>query len=928
MAAELVLFTLLGLGTGAVYAGLGVALVATYRSSRVVNFAQGAIAMWGAFVYLGLRSSGTLYLPLVGLPSAVRLGGPAPIWVALLGAVVSTVVVSLVAYLVVFLPLRKAPDLSKVIASVGVMMVVEAIATVQFGSQEAVVPSFFPAGSLKVLGKPVPIDLLAISASVSVLAALVWAYFSHTRAGWATTAATESERDLALLGWRPATVEALAWAVSGAVSGLVGVLVAPMIGVDTVDYTLFVVPALAVALAGRLSSLPVACVAGFILGILQSEIAYLATMSWFPSWASTGAGEALPLIAIVAILSFGGRRWPRVVDPSAKIQVARPRATLPGLAGLAVIGVLALLLTSGTTRFGVIESLAAVPIMVSFVVLTGMTGQISLAQVTLAGIAALVLSKLAALASLPFPVPVVLGTAAAVAVGLVVALPALRIRGTQLAIVTIALAVAVQEFVFSNPSIVSGTVNLIAPASFPGLDLAARQGSDVARLDFGILALLVALVASAVALNLGRSAMGLRLLAVRASEPAAASLGVDVTGAKLMSFGLSAGLAGLGGCMVGYSFGQFSEGAFDVLAAGLPFLAFAYLGGISSVAGAVVAATLVPGGIVVALLSGVGTALGEYYLLASGLVLVVAAISYPQGMAGAVHRLVAARRPPQPVWEGGSGTGWQPGRGALGPRPGASLSVAGLRVAYGGTLALDGVAMEISAGSVLGLIGANGAGKTSLIDAVTGFTPARGSVRYCGDEILGLPPHRLARLGIVRTWQTPVPLGELALWEEMVVAGDRLRPFGVARDVLRPVATRRLRGTAQLVLSQMGIEDLAGKSSSELSAGQLRLAGIARTLMARPTVLLLDEPAAGLDPSESRQLARRVRQLAGSGLAVLVVDHDMEFVFGSCDRVVVLDLGRVVTEGSPEVVRASAELRSAYLGPASSMGRDPGPAVA
>jgi ABC-type branched-subunit amino acid transport system ATPase component/branched-subunit amino acid ABC-type transport system permease component len=920
MGGDLLLFALLGLGTGAVYAGLGVGLVITHKGSGVVNFAQGAVAMWGAFVYLGLRTTGRLYLPVVGLPASIGLGRALPVWAALLLAVASGAGVSLLAYFLIFYPLRRAPDLSKVVASVGLMMLLEAVATVQFGSQEAVVPSFFPTGSLRLAGQPVPVDLLAISAAVVLITAAVWAYFSFTRLGWATVAVARGERDLALLGWRPARIAAGAWTLSGAVAGLVGVLVAPVIGVNTVDYTLFVVPALAVALAGRLGSLPVTCLAGLALGMAQSVIGYLQTLSWFPSWASSSAGEALPLLLIVLVLALRGRRLAAANVATALVVAVRPRHTVGPAVALGLVGLLGLLLGGGAVRFGVIETLAALPLMLSYVILTGLAGQISLAQVTLAGISALTLTKLGAAASLPFPLPVLVSALAATAVGLVIALPALRIRGIQLAIVTLAFAVAIEEFVFNNPVLVSGTVNPVPPARLPGLNLAVRQGANVAQMGFGVLALVVVVLLVAVTLNLARSRTGLRLLAVRSSETVASSVGVNVTAAKLTAFALASFVAGVSGSLIAYSYGQFSAGSFDVLAAGLPFLAFAYVGGIGSALGAALASALAPAGVVVTLVSGVGTALGQYYLLASGLALIGAAIAYPEGMAGAIHRLYLAQRSrPEPAASPQPPP--RPPLPALIPAPEGRerlLRVQNLSVRYGGVVALDGVELEVGRGQVVGLIGPNGAGKTSLIDAITGFTPAGGSARLGGGELLGLPPHKVARRGVLRTWQTPVGFRGLSVWEDLSVAGARSRPL--ALELIVPERPGAVRAAAEFALSQVGAAELAGLSTEQLSAGQQRLVGIARVLMRQPRLLLLDEPAAGLDAGESARLAVVVRQLAAPGVGLLLVDHDMDFVFASCDYVYVVDFGRLIAEGPPGEVRANPTVMAAYLGASSPSG--------
>ena len=307
---------------------------------------------------------------------------------------------------------------------------------------------------------------------------------------------------------------------------------------------------------------------------------------------------------------------------------------------LVAAGVAALLLTEGSYRFGVITSMIVALMALSLVVLTGFVGQISLAQAAFAGSAGFVLSKIGT--GLPFPLPLLVAALAATALGLLVAVPALRVRGVQLAVVTLAAGVAIEQFVFQNPKLTPTTGNLIPDPRIFGVDLAVRRGADLARWQFGILVLVVLALAALAVANLGRSGTGRALLAVRSNERAAASVGVDVAAAKLIAFGMSAFLAGLGGALIGYSRGQLSATSFGV-SVSLTLLAFAYLGGITSIGGALVAGTLAPLGIGYVVLDRTAD-LGEHYLLVSGVLLVATAILNPGGIADGVRRRAAALR--------------------------------------------------------------------------------------------------------------------------------------------------------------------------------------------------------------------------------------------------------------------------------------------
>jgi branched-chain amino acid transport system permease protein len=635
---EHLLFLIVGLGAGAAYAAIAMALVTTYRGTGVINIAQGAMAMWAAFVYDELRRQGDLVLPV----GRVHLGEGLSTWPALVVGVATAALLGLILHLVVFRPLRSAPPLAKVVASVGVAITLEALVVLRFGTGRRAVPPALPDDPVRVGALTFSRDRIWFAAVVVAIAVMLWAYGRFTRAGLATRAAAESERGAILLGYSPDRLAAATWVLAAVVGGAVAVLVSPTVGLEPVTWTMMVVPGLACALVGRLTSVGVACVAGLALGAIESEITLLSARDWWPEWATVGVAQTLPLLVIVAALFLLGRHLPArgaaTADPLPTVPMPRVRAPVVG--ALVAAGVAALLLTEGSYRFGVITSMIVALMALSLVVLTGFVGQISLAQAAFAGSAGFVLSKIGT--GLPFPLPLLVAALAATALGLLVAVPALRVRGVQLAVVTLAAGVAIEQFVFQNPKLTPTTGNLIPDPRIFGVDLAVRRGADLARWQFGILVLVVLALAALAVANLGRSGTGRALLAVRSNESAAASVGVDVAAAKLIAFGMSAFLAGLGGALIGYSRGQLSATSFGV-SVSLTLLAFAYLGGITSIGGALVAGTLAPLGIGYVVLDRTAN-LGEHYLLVSGVLLVATAILNPGGIADGVRRRAAALR--------------------------------------------------------------------------------------------------------------------------------------------------------------------------------------------------------------------------------------------------------------------------------------------
>jgi branched-chain amino acid transport system ATP-binding protein len=242
------------------------------------------------------------------------------------------------------------------------------------------------------------------------------------------------------------------------------------------------------------------------------------------------------------------------------------------------------------------------------------------------------------------------------------------------------------------------------------------------------------------------------------------------------------------------------------------------------------------------------------------------------------------------------------------------LVVEDLRVTYGGVIAVDGVSLGVAEGEIVGLIGPNGAGKSSLIDALTGYhPPSAGQVTFDGVSIKGARPYAIARRGLIRTFQSVELFDDLTVEENLLVAAEQPSFFTVLRDLVRPPRGRRNENVAW-AQEACGLDDVADRLPSQLSHGRRKLVGVARALAMRPRLVLMDEPAAGLDNEESIALGERVAALPGRGVSVLLVDHDMGLVLSLCDRIVVIDFGRVIASGRPDEIRDSREVIEAYLG--------------
>ncbi|MCT1354573.1 branched-chain amino acid ABC transporter permease/ATP-binding protein [Gordonia sp. p3-SID1431] len=894
-------FLVLGLGNGAVFAALGLALVMTFKSSGVVNFATGAVALYAAYTYAFLRQ-GELLNPIPGFPATISLGSELGVAAALLISVAVAAFLGVILYLLVFRPMRAAPALAKAVAAIGLMLVIQALIALRVGENAPSVGPIFKVDTFTIGSSAVPTDRLMLAVVIVGLAICAGLVLRYTRFGVATEAAAESEKGALVTGLSPDRIAVANWALSSATAGLGGVLIAPIVPLNPVAYTMFIEPALAAALVGNFTAISITVGAGLVIGMLQSEATKLqTTWDWMPD---AGVAEAVPLILIIGFLLIRGRPLPGrgAVTRNDLGRSPRPnRLVIPGIVGV-VVAVLALVTTSGSLRLAVIATMIYAIIALSQVVVTGYAGQVSLAQLTLAGVGAYALSRLTNDLNIPFPLAPLLAACAAMVIGVIVGLPALRVRGLPLMVATLALAVFCEAFWFRNPSLNGGLQG--APVESPsifGIDLGIGAGEGYPRIAFGILCLVVlTLVAYGVA-ALRRSGLGASMLAVRANERSAAAAGINVGATKLIAFAIASFLAGLGGSLLAYQQTLATAGSYAVFA-GIGLFAVFYIAGVTSISGAVLAGIIAPGGLMY-FAADKYASFGDYYMLVSGVLLVLTVVTSPDGVIGYLHKIPmpARRRAPQSAHDVAPAAPTPP---VTPPSGQVLLSARDVTVRYGAVTAVDGVSFDLRSGEIVGLIGPNGAGKTTLIDAISGFANADGTVTLGGTTLNGLAPHRRSRAGLGRTFQDIELYGELSVAENLAIAARRA-PGDTAENV-------------RTVLRMLEISHLSDVVAADLSQGQRQLVAVARVLAGQPEVALLDEPAAGLDSTESRWLGDRLRAARAHGVSMVLVDHDMDLVLSLCDRVIVLDLGSVIAEGTPDEIRRSPAVVNAYLGTPSS----------
>jgi ABC-type branched-subunit amino acid transport system ATPase component/ABC-type branched-subunit amino acid transport system permease subunit len=893
---EVIRFALLGFGVGALYALASQGLIVIYRGSGVLNFALGAIGLVGAYLEYELtQNHGWAFIP------ALMLG------------VLASAVIGALVHLLIMRPLRHVSPIVRVIATLGVMVTIQAIAVLRYQADPRFVPSALPVHIWKITGTIVITSDRVILLGIAALLTLgLWLLYRYTRFGLGTTAVAENQRAAASLGWSPDRIATLNWTLGSALAGLSAILIVPIVTLQPQVLTNLVLAATAAALVAGFRSFPIAFAAGLVMGIAQTEADRYITQP--------GVGDSIPFILIVVWMLIRGQALPLrdyLLQRLPTIGSGRPN--WPGI----VFGVCVAAVLIGTTPPIWIDAFTVTfcvgIVLLSIVVLTGYAGQLSLAQFAIAGFGAYVAGRLMAADGLPFWLGVLVGTLAAVPLGVLFAIPAVRARGINLAIVTLGLGSALELILFDNQNLtggVSGTI--INPPNILGLNINAA--SHPSRYGLFVVACFV-VVALAVA-NVRRGRTGRRMIAVRTNERAAAALGISVRGAKLYAFGLSAAIAALGGILIAFTSTAVTYPNFTNFRS-ITDVGLAVVGGIGYLVGPLIGGTLTPGGIDQQLLQSISGGLVKWVPLIGGVSIIVLVLLNQNGiakesiaqlawirtkLATLLHLRLLAPRPR-------AKTVLPPFAGVEKVAP-QTLEATDITVRFGGTTAVDGVSLTVRPGRIVGLIGPNGAGKTTFIDAVTGFTRPEGQLRLDGHSINRWSPVRRARAGLGRSFQSLELFEDSTVFDNLRAASDPRDAGSYVRDLVYPFAPA-LPGQVLSAIKEFRLEDDLDRLVEDLSYGKRRLLAIARAVATRPGILLLDEPAAGLGEVESAELAHLVKRLASDwGMGILLVEHDMNFVMSVCDELVVLDFGRKISEGTPSQVRSDPAVIAAYLGEA------------
>jgi branched-chain amino acid transport system permease protein len=575
-----------------------------------------------------------------------------------------------------------------------------------------------------------------------------------------------------------------------------------------------------------------------------------------------------------------------------------------------------------------IPLIAVLALVVSGVNLSfGYAGELQLGQVFMFALGAYVSMSLAVRGFTDVVALMLIGGIAAVLVGVIVALPSLRIGGWSLALASFFLVITIPDLVTLFGKYTGGLNGLF------GIPNPTLFGNALGTVGLYEVTTVTLVLWFACYRNLVTSRYGVVFRTLRESAVLTRSLGFSPLRLKTTVYALGAFPAGVAGCLYGYVTLILEPSSFG-LTLGIGAVAASVLGGVESVYGIAIGAAILQLG------PEKSAAFANYAPVAYGAFLVIAAILLRGGVALVGKRGVArvadwiepAQDPPTvPPWSEASQRPAELGNGRpatgeashhvpeLRPLPGKRLEVVAVKKTFGGVAALQGVSLTAEPGEVLALIGANGSGKTTLMNVICGYhSPQEGSVKLDGEEISGLRPEQIARLGVARTFQTPVIPRGITVRDAVASGRYRGDHAGVFSAILRLPkywrAQRADRHAAIELLELVGLGELAGVEAAALPLGKRRLVEVVRAVCARPGLVLLDEPASGLNEEEVETLARLVRDLAATGATVVVIEHNFRFVTTVSRVVHVLHLGRSIAHGSPDAVASERQVIESYLG--------------
>ncbi len=907
-------FIVIGIATGSVYGLAATGLVLTYKTSGIFNFAYGALAALSVFVFYFLHTEHGMAWPLAAALCLLVLAPLEGLGMELLART-----------------LEPVGDTLKVVATVGLLLVVLGIGQLWYGNNSSsTVPQFLPQESIPIGGVEVGWDQIIV-VIISVLASGgLFYFFRHVRLGAAMRGVVDNPDLVSMTGENPVRVRRWAWIIGMVFASMAGLLLAPSLNLDVLVITMLVVQAFGAAAIGYFSSLPLTFVGGIFIGVVGAlSTKYAVSISWL-----SGLPASLPFIILFVVLVItpkGKLAQRRVVHslPVQKSWYAPTRVRL--LFGAVVVVALAFVPSVVGTNLSIwSNALIDVILFLSLGLLVRSAGQISLCHLAFAAVGAAAFGHFTDSYHLPWLVALILASLVAVPVGAIVSIPAIRLSGVFLALATFGFGILLEQMFYTTTLMFGPTTSGI-PAPRPDYSIGPWHMATDSGYYYVLLVFALLTVGAIIGIHQGR--MGRLLAALSDSPTALETHGTTTNVVRVLIFCISAALASLSGALlavlfnysVGSNYSSFNSLILVALVVisvcGVPWYgliaAFGY--------------TIIPGYVTI-------SNINIYLEIVFGFFATTYAMqrdkipSVPQRLRDVLDRW--GGRPPEPESAGEEGRravreGHPKAEDAVAaatahlaavaePARGPGIEVHHLAVYFGGLHAVEDVSLGAPMGLITGLVGPNGAGKTTTFNACSGLIkPTSGRVLLHGDDVTTIGPAGRSRLGLGRTFQRAELFNSLTVRENVALGREAFLAGGNPRTQL--MSSRRDDATiARAVAEAIELTDigaLAGLQAGLLPTGQRRMVELARVLAGPFSVLLLDEPSAGLDGAETQKFGQILQTaVAERGMGILLVEHDMALVRQVCQNIFVLDFGRLIFEGTPQEMLASATVRAAYLG--------------
>jgi ABC-type branched-subunit amino acid transport system ATPase component/branched-subunit amino acid ABC-type transport system permease component len=948
---EYVQYVLSGLSLGCIYALVALGIVLIVNVTGVYNFALGNYVMFGGLIMYGTAGAGGWSVPLAILVTIAAVAG-----------------IALLQERLTIAPVRgKLGPLGLLITTLGVGSVLQGAALAIWGEYTKSVPAF-SSGSFVLLGAHLSYQTLYVWGGTLICLAAIVSLFRFTDLGRAMRASAINPVAARLYGIRIGSTSMMAFVLAGALAGVIAAVTVPLTSASWnagLDVTL--VAFIAAALAG-FTSPGRAVLFGLALGVLESlsagkisseyrlAIVYGTLIVFLLGRDLIGRDGVLQRMsklsrvkgetdeAVLALQQRIRERTAAFVERLEGGATAKPRGVFDGVGPRSLLPIVllaaAFFVPSLSSDLG-FQS-AATYIVLGAVgatglgLILGLAGQLSLGHAVffiIGGYGVAILTVKSGWGLLPASVVAV---AASIVVAYVIGRLTVRLSGFNLALATlaiqlIALVVAAQQY----------------PQGITGLPIMHLFGTEfIDAKQFFYLGMGILCVCLLIARNIWVSQTGLALRAVGRDEEAAESLGLDVSKLKIRILVLGAAMASLAGVLWAI-YGNFAtQTSWDVTFT-ITLLTYVIVGGVASPFGAAAGAAVVGGmqyAVQESFSSSAGASTQQYTIILSGLFLIFFVLVFRDGLTAIpeyVRKAVAmgrSRGGAEPALAGvgasADGAGLAAATAGAAPtngnglgngngdavRAGLSLvQVEELTKRFGKLPAVSDVDFSLDSGEITALIGPNGAGKSTVINMLSGaIVPTDGRIAVLGRQVVGLRPADIGQSGVARTFQTPRLFEGLTALENVILARQRFRRSGLTGAVFRGPRSRREEAAAETEarawLDFVGLADDADTVAMDLPVGKQRLAELARALATDPCVLLLDEPAAGLDGTETQSLAAVVRTIRDLEVAVLLVEHDMAMVMSIADKVFVLEEGTKISEGTPTTVGADPTVIEAYLG--------------